>query len=382
MMISCLKLKNWRNFLQVEIPLRDRVFILGPNASGKSNLLDVFRFLRDIAKEEGGGLQYAIAERGGLSRIRCLAARRYPDVEIEVHLRETADSASVWKYAIGLKQDNNRNPLLAFERVWYGDRQIIDRPDKDDKADIQRLRQTHLQQVNANKDFRVIAKVFAATTYVHLVPQLLRHPGAFSGGAELQGDPFGRNFLVRIAKTTERTRRAWLRKIEQALIKAVPQLKQLTDITDESGAPHLEAVYQHWRRSGAKQREDQFSDGTLRLIGLFWSLLEDDSLLLLEEPELSLHSAIIGKLPELIYSVQRARKRQIIMSTHSPELLADKSIGGESVIVLKPSAEGTSAELAASIPEIRALLESGLSVADAVLPLTVPDGVAELRLFE
>ncbi|MDD9852741.1 MAG: AAA family ATPase, partial [Deltaproteobacteria bacterium] len=67
MMISRVKLKNWRNFREVDVPLRERQFIVGPNASGKSNLLDAFRFLRDIAKGTGGGLQKAIEDRGGVS---------------------------------------------------------------------------------------------------------------------------------------------------------------------------------------------------------------------------------------------------------------------------------------------------------------------------
>ena len=62
MFISRLKLKNWKNFKDVDIPLTDRVFVVGPNASGKSNLLDVFRFLRDIAKP-GGGLQKAVTDK-------------------------------------------------------------------------------------------------------------------------------------------------------------------------------------------------------------------------------------------------------------------------------------------------------------------------------
>ena len=43
-----LYLENWRNFPRAEIDLGNRVFFIGPNASGKSNLLDAFRFLRDI----------------------------------------------------------------------------------------------------------------------------------------------------------------------------------------------------------------------------------------------------------------------------------------------------------------------------------------------
>ncbi len=78
MLVSKVTLKNWRNFRKLDLVLRDRVFVVGPNASGKSNFLDVFRFLRDIAKAEGGGLQKAIKERGGVSKIRSLAARRDP----------------------------------------------------------------------------------------------------------------------------------------------------------------------------------------------------------------------------------------------------------------------------------------------------------------
>ena len=62
MIVTKLILKNWRNFSSVDVALGDRVLLVGPNAAGKSNFLEVFRFLRDIAKGEGGGLQNAIAE--------------------------------------------------------------------------------------------------------------------------------------------------------------------------------------------------------------------------------------------------------------------------------------------------------------------------------
>ena len=43
---------HWRNFQgQVDMPLTPRVFLLGPNASGKPNVLDALRFLRDTADQ-------------------------------------------------------------------------------------------------------------------------------------------------------------------------------------------------------------------------------------------------------------------------------------------------------------------------------------------
>ena len=380
MIVTHIKLKNWRNFRSVDVELSERIFLAGPNASGKSNFLDAFRFLRDIAKP-GGGLQKAVTDRGGLSKLRCLAAREHPNVEMEVHLSEVSNQEAGWRYAIGIKQESRgyRQPFLAYEQVWHQGDKILTRPDKDDVTDPLRRTQTHLEQIGANSQFRDIAKFFESVLYLHLVPQLVRHPEIYAGPGNSE-DPFGRSFLERVVKTPQKVRRSRLKKIEKALFLAVPQIKGLTDVKDESGIPHLEAVYEHWRPKGAKQREDQFSDGTLRLIGLLWSLLESESLLLLEEPELSLNSGIVRKLPALLHRVQRQKKRQIILSTHSADLLSDKGIVGEEVLLLTPSVEGTRVDPAASIKEVRALLEAGLSIAEAALPRTVPSAVQQLPL--
>lgn len=380
MIISKLVLKNWRNFRSVDVQLSDRVFIIGPNAAGKSNLLDALRFLRDIAKP-GGGLQQAITQRGGLSKIRCLGARKDPDVVIEAELSE--NGAPAYKYAIGITQQvrGYRQPILKYEKVWKNGDFLLQRPDQQDATDELRLTQTHLEQISANVAFRPISRFFESIRYLHVVPQLLRHPESFQGPT-VPEDPYGRNFLEMIAKTPEKTRRSRLHRIEAALRQAVPQLTNLTDTKDEAGVPHLEVVYEHWRPKAGRQREDQFSDGTIRMIGLFWSLLEGDAPLLLEEPELSLHSEIVKRLPSLFARLQTKRKRQLFISTHSWDLLSEKGIGGEEVLILTPGQEGTDVVLGSADREVRALLDSGLSVADAALPRTMPPQLQQLDLFE
>lgn len=385
MFITHLKLSNWRNFRQVDTQLGERVFLAGPNASGKSNLLDAIRFLRDIAKP-GGGLQKAVSDRGGISKIRCLAARSHPEVEIEIALGDSPKGDPIWQYGIGIKQQTRgyRNPVLSYEKVWYQGKIILERPSQEDTADIARLTQTHLEQINSNKPFRDVAKFLDSISYLHLVPQLVRHADAYSGPG-IPGDPFGRSFLELVMRTPGKTRKARLRKIESALKLAVPQLNALEDVMDEGGKPHLEATYEHWRAKGAKQREDQFSDGTLRLIGLLWAILEGASVLLLEEPELSLNGSIVKRLPSLIYRIQKQRKKQagqVIISTHSADLLSDKGIDGSEVLLLTPSAEGTDVKLASSLKSIRVLLEEGFSIAEAVMPSLVPSNIRQLDLFE
>jgi len=384
MLVSRLKIKNWRNFSLIDIPLRQRQFIVGPNAAGKSNLLDVFRFLRDIAKSEGGGFQKAIKNRGGLSKIRCLAARRDPEIIIEIDISKTPDEDPAWRYAIGIKQETRgyRQPFLSFEKVWHNKKLLLSRPNKEDKNDPERLKQTFLEQVNTNAEFREIARYLESISYIHLVPQLLRYAKDIRGGL-IEDDPFGQGFLVKVSKATPRTQKFRLSKIEEALKIAVPQLQQLRFERDEdTGQPHLAALYAHWRPNAGWQREDQFSDGTLRLIGLLWALLDSDSLLLIEEPELSLNNGIVSQMSPLIYRMQRHRKRQVFISTHSDSLLNDNGIDGREIILLNPGREGTTAEIAANIADIKPLLDAGLSVGEVVLPRNRPKNIKQLGLFE
>src|SRR5205807_10584326 len=90
MRITHLRLENWKNFKEVDLPLQRRAFVVGPNASGKSNLLDAIRFLRDLSHAEGG-YQRAVRPRGGVSRIRCLHARAQPNVALQVTLQIDSD---------------------------------------------------------------------------------------------------------------------------------------------------------------------------------------------------------------------------------------------------------------------------------------------------
>ena len=383
MMIKRLRVKNWRNFRHLNVLFRERQFIVGANASGKSNLLDIFRFLRDIVKAEGGGFQKAVKDRGGVSKIRSLAARQDPEIAIEIHLADNAESPETWRYAIGIRQEPRgyRQTYLTYERVWKDGRQILDRPDADDEVDRQRLTQTFLEQINVNADFREIVHFLQDITYLHLVPQLLRFADSIQGRI-VEDDPFGQGFLERIATVPERTRRSRLQKIEQALKIAVPQLEQLEFIREENtGRPHLQALYSHWRPNAGLQREDQFSDGTLRLLGLLWSLLESDSVLLLEEPELSLNAGIVSQLAPFISRMQRSRRPQVFVSTHSDALLTEQGIDGGEVLLLTPAREGTAVKIASDIDEVQTLLEAGFTVGEAVLPRTRPEHAEQLSFL-
>jgi hypothetical protein len=144
----------------------------------------------------------------------------------------------------------------------------------------------------------------------------------------------------------------------------------------------LRGRFEHWRPKAGWQREDQFSDGTLRLIGLLWAVLDGSGPLLLEEPELSLHPTVVAFIPQMLWNITRKRRRQVILTTHSPEMLGDKGIGADEVLLLHPSPEGTEVEAGNENAKVLALLSSGLSAAEAALPLVGPERPERLAQFE
>lgn len=368
MIINRLIAKNWRNFQEIDVPLRERQFIVGPNASGKSNLLDIFRFLRDIAKVDGGGFQKAVKDRGGVSEIRCLSARRDPEVAVEIHIADTADSPATWRYAVGFRQEprGHRQVYLTHERVWKEGELLLNRPDGADNEDSDRLTQTALEQSAANAKFREIALFLRNVTYLHLVPQFIRFGDAIQGRI-LENDPFGQGFLERIASVHPSTRRSRLKKIERTLKIAVPQFEKLEFIRDNTGRPHLQARYSHWCADVDGQRENQFSDGMLRLIGLLWALLTGNSVVLLEEPELSLNIGIVSQLAPSISRLRRSGGSQVLVSTQSDTLLIEPGIDGREMLLLIPEKEGTVVKISSDIDYIRVLLEAGLTAGEVVL---------------
>ena len=375
MRFTSVKLKNWRNFVDIESTLRQRVFLIGPNAAGKSNYLDVFRFLHDIVSV-GGGFQAAVARRGGLSLLRSLAARGQPAVSVEVSVGDDINP-NQWTYHLQFSSRDDQTIVIQETVLDSEGKQLVSRPDSEDKDDPERLRQTWLEQLQVNRDFRQLAEFFRSVRYLHIIPQLVREPDRSIGR---RNDPFGGDFLEQLASSEPRIVKKRLGQILDALRFAVPQLKEIRLLRDKKkGTPHLRGKYEHWRPQGAWQDENQFSDGTLRLVGLLWAVLDGEGPLLLEEPELSLHSEVTRYIPQVFARIQKSR--QILLSTHSPTLLQDEGIGLDEIILLEPGKEGTVVRPANTINEISLLMEGGLSLPEAVLPRTRPQDAEQLGLF-
>jgi predicted ATPase len=386
MRISKLRLVNWKNFKKTEVEFPYRVFIVGPNASGKSNLLDAIRFLRDIVKQ-GGGLQEAVFSlRGGISKIRCVAARSNTDVTIGVVVNNENDNPE-WEYKLTFNQTGGG---IADLRVLVKEESLknlikgeiyINRIAKGKDSEYQ-LGFTYIEQASLNEKFKSFVDFLGDISYLHLIPQLVRDPKSFLKTSKGE-DYYGRDFLEKVQKMNKRISGAYIRRIEKALKYAVPNFEKLNFRQDEMGVPHFEALFKQWRGQGVKYQEHDFSDGTLRLIGLLWALQDGTKPILLEEPELSLHSSIIRQLPDIIYQLQKKKKgkRQVILTTHSYEILDNKGIPAEEILLISTEGEeGSNVMTVALLPDVKSYLQCGTPVGNLLMSRSTPKNVEQLSL--
>lgn len=381
MEFSHVHIKNWKNFQDLSFDVGPRLFIVGPNAVGKSNLLDVFRFLGDIVAP-GGGMVQAVDQRGGYSKIQSLFGRRAPYPRIDVSMRDGDDT---WRYVLVIEceKSGHRRVLVQEERVERNGRVLLSRPSQDDKDDVELLTQTHLEQKVTNKKFRKIADFFGQIRYFHPVPQVIR---GLTGSDIRTSDPYGSDIIQQISETPDRTRKARLRRVQAALQRAIPEFEELKLEKDSMGVPHLEVGYKNWRVRPSWQNETQFSDGTLRLLGLLWALAstpaDGSSVLLLEEPELSLHSALVAELPSVFAEARRQVKGgvQIILSSHSAEIVDDETVGADEVLVLLPGTNGTNGSLLGDREDVGCYLEIETPFSEIISVLMGADGTPSLTL--
>lgn len=72
------------------------------------------------------------------------------------------------------------------------------------------------------------------------------------------------------------------------------------------------------------------------------------------------------------------KKCQVIITTHSYDILTDKGIAGEEALLLMPSEKGTTVTAVSTDPQMAAELEAGFSIADCVMQVTAPQNIEKI----
>jgi len=334
MKLRRLVLKNWKNFRDVDVQVPDRLFLVGANASGKSNFMDALLFLKEVAME--GGINGAVRRRRGLLLKNWVAPAHEP-IHAQVEVEDELDRR--WTYALTfeLRGKKGTDVEVVNEYASCDGEVLLSRPDESDRGNPDRLHYVSLSTRKFKSSAVVLTEFFDAITLENCLGGILSEISDPSRGV---------------------LEYKWER-IEEAFRELVPTFRPLT------------ALLQFLSLKEKDNFDDPFfSEGTLHLLGLLWGTLTGKGPLLLEAPEGKLHQTVVEKLP---YVLRRLNPdRQWIMSTYASRLLQDEGIGLDEVLVFIPSAVESVTRVvpAAKLENVRALVEGGHTIGEAVMPIT------------
>ena len=419
--LTHIAITNWRNFAHIEFDLSSRLFVVGPNSSGKTNLLAALRFLSDIARR---GLVAASEDLGGPERYFHAGADSASfAVKVEVNAQQITYVLSLRKvrviddFSIGrirlhpsskgipedlLEADQPRilQPLVVVKPVSLsfdglttmdiaappGEGQLEDEtafPVSDDVfVEDEKLLIDGENVTGSPGTKRVtgsalsIRKVLSGVRYIHPNPKKMLER------ADRYDPDHGTGFFQHAGRFSDQQLDAVVDRIRPIMAAVVPEIPNLsyqrmglgTELVFYSDTPVRGAsgVYSH----------EQFSEGTLRLLGLLFDLAmlpRDTSVVLIEEPETFLQSSVVRSLPSLLAEVAMNRNVQMVISTHSPELIDSELVLPSQVLMLRSENDATTGELLSQSndPRIKAVVSARLPKSqgiDAVNGRTIPPG--------
>ena len=381
--LTHLAVTNWRNFAHIEFDMSSRLFVVGPNSSGKTNLLGALRFLGDIGRR---GLVAASEDLGGPDRYFRSGADSAAFVatfndtqnstEFALFLRlmsagpestksgSDADQTFAFPMTDPLTGEPNDRYLDVHQTITAGGKKPTDEgesfPVEDEEAQRTRVRQT-----------------LAGIRYIHPNPKKMLER------ADRYDPDHGTGFFQHAGRFSDQQLDAVVDRIRPIMASVVPEIPNLsyqrmglgTEVVFYSDTPVRGAsgVYSH----------EQFSEGTLRLLGLLFDLAtlpRDTSVILIEEPETFLQASVVRSLPSLLAEVAMDRDVQMIISTHSPELIDSELVLPSQVLMLRSENGETTGQLLSESndPRIKAAVSAGLPKTqgiEAVNGRTLPLGI-------
>jgi len=412
--IKKIEIENFKSFRSVSAEIRDFQIILGANAAGKSNFVEALNFLREI---ENQGLENAISLQGGIEYLTNLREGKGKNVSIAVSLAEpngfrrrarTAHDVFLeyfiesvtYRIAIATRQDdhttfipkesmdlNIRIRNVASKRQLSFDDQseslmtvglIVDPENK--KHSMNRISVSHpektgvfnLSEVFPEQLFDVEfpdnksmlespaisylfnGKIFDGVVAYDFEPKTSKRATRISSRADLETDGNNASIVLKNILANPREYQRFSNLIRD-LLPFVDGL-EMAPTMDKSISFKIREIF-------AKEKylpSILVSDGTINVITLIIALFfQEKDVLIFEEPERNLHPALISKIIQMMRD--RSRSKQIIVTTHSTEMIRNAKID-EILFVSRDQSGSSIFTLPSEKKEVRKFLENEIGL--------------------
>jgi len=384
MTINKLKVTNFKSFKELEIDLGKFNILIGANASGKSNFIKIFDFLRNIANS---GLDNAISMEGGIEYLRNINVGKSNDLSVNITSEfdvtigtETPDGfygMRVLKtiYNFGLEFSNRGfkykivnekleqkcdfirlikggKGIKETEKIGTGEI-ILSRIDgklniefnKPDEVPIKladvfppflRAEKIAPDTLLLENPFFIIfplSRVFRDIAIYDFDPRQPKKATPITGKAELEED--GSNLSIVLKNIIEKADKK--RKLFNLVKDLLPFISDLniTRVADKSLLFNLREIYSRKHDLPASL----ISDGTINITAIIIALyFENKPLTIIEEPERNIHPYLISKIINIMK--EASKTKQIIVTTHNPEIV--KYAGIENLLLVSRDKDGFS----------------------------------------
>jgi predicted ATPase len=354
--LKSLTLKRFRSVISSRLTLDNPTFLVGRNGAGKSNIVDAFSFLSEVAANP---LDVVFDKRGGIEAVRNkVSGPGYPPnlglavefagvvTPISSALSSVGQTAGLVEasgtYAFEIKASKDAGFEVVRERciVKIGDTvEWYDRKSHRTESSIKFLTEEGWQTlppnyllmpwVGSTASFRPVQHMLTQIKSYAIDPSQMRRLQDPDQGVLLRSD--GGN-AGSVLKHMKRYNPDSVANLCNVLAQITPNTSNIRPV--KHGKQTTLEFEQKWGTKTLKFEAYSASDGTLRALGILIGLLQSDtsSFVIIEEPESSLHPGALDVLLQLIQTT--SDRTQVLVTTHSADLLDAKWLKPENLRLL------------------------------------------------
>ena len=331
-------LRNYKSIATCDVRLGPLTYLVGANGSGKSNFLDALHLVRDALT---GSLDNALSERGGLSEVRRRSSGHPTHFGMRLELRLRDGRSGHYAFNVGALAGGGyevQTEECVLDGVGKGPYFRLEHGElkASSEATFPSVTSDRLALVSASglAVFRPVFDALTAMGFYNLNPKLIRELQKPQDGRLLK--PAGEN-IASVIGHLERTAPEAMSVVQEYLQTVAPMVHGV----ERKAIGPMETIEFRQDMGGAKHPwrflAQNMSDGTLRALGVLTALFQGNrdyapTVIGIEEPDTALHPASSGALRE---ALQRAsEKTQVIVTSHSPDLLDDLSLSADALLAV------------------------------------------------
>ncbi len=322
-MLRKVYIKNYKSIGECDVELSRFTVLVGPNGAGKSNFLNGLSFIADCLRDS---VDFALRTRGGLQAVRRKSRGHPYNITIRLALTLEGDTDAEYSFTLNTKEGEfGITEETCRVSKLFGDTYEFSIKDGIFKKEIPGVRsklerdRLALFAASATEEFRPVYDYLTRMRFYSIVPSEVSGLHKVEKGDFLNKDGGNAAAVLKNLKTGSNEPK-W-RLITSVLEKVVPGVKEVS--YQLRGDQETLLFHQEVKGDKAPWEFDasSMSDGTLRVFGLLLALYQPGktTFIGIEEPEATVHPAVVEVLMDVISAV--STERQIVITTHSPDIL-------------------------------------------------------------